>query len=92
MLECHVTQLAAVDLYVTFQANAKDISGKEYVHLPEGPGLHSITRRFRVSQSDWRTKDKKFTCTITQGFSSISFSSKPTGYIFGEHLLSLHSS
>ncbi|XP_078125131.1 LOW QUALITY PROTEIN: uncharacterized protein LOC144529741 [Sander vitreus] len=80
VLECDVTQLSSRELYVTFQANSVDISNKQYVDLPEGPGLHSISRRFSIPTSYWK-KDTSFSCTVTQGFSS-NFKSNSTGNVF----------
>nr|XP_046271479.1 uncharacterized protein LOC124073328 isoform X9 [Scatophagus argus] len=82
VLECDVTQLSSADLYITFQANRVDISEKQYVDLPEGPGLQSISRRFPVPSKYWN-KDTTFTCKVNQGFSS-SFESNSTGNIFGD--------
>ncbi|XP_038554034.1 uncharacterized protein LOC119887219 [Micropterus salmoides] len=80
VLECDVTQLSSIDLYITFQANSVDISDKQYVDLPEAPGLHSVSRRFTVPPNYWK-RDTSFTCKVNQGFSS-SFKSNPTGNIF----------
>ncbi|XP_047183863.1 immunoglobulin mu heavy chain isoform X13 [Scophthalmus maximus] len=80
VLECDITQLSSSDLYVTLQANDVDISDREYVDLPEAPGLHSIMRSFSVAQSHWN-KDTNFTCKVNQGFSP-SFNSEPIGNIF----------
>uniref|UniRef100_A0A8C4F304 Ig-like domain-containing protein n=1 Tax=Dicentrarchus labrax TaxID=13489 RepID=A0A8C4F304_DICLA len=80
VLECDITQLSSSDLYVTFQANGVDISDRQYVDLPETPGLHSISRRFTVPQKYWKN-DTSFTCKVNQGFSSI-FESNSTGNIF----------
>ncbi|XP_038553689.1 uncharacterized protein LOC119886807 [Micropterus salmoides] len=80
VLECDVTQLSSSDLYITFQANSVDISDKQYVDLPEAPGLHSVSRRFTVPPNYWK-RDTSFTCKVNQGFSS-SFKSNPTGNIF----------
>nr|ACO88906.1 immunoglobulin delta heavy chain [Siniperca chuatsi] len=80
VLECDITQLSSSDLYVTFQANSVDISDKQYVDLPEDPGLHSVSRRFTVPPSHWK-KDTSFTCKVNQGFSS-NFESNSTGKIF----------
>ncbi|XP_044036459.1 uncharacterized protein LOC122868482 [Siniperca chuatsi] len=80
VLECDITQLSSSDLYVTFQANSVDISDKQYVDLPEAPGLHSVSRRFTVPPSHWK-KDTSFTCKVNQGFSS-NFESNSTGKIF----------
>ena len=82
VLQCDITNLSSRDLYVTFQANDVDISDKQYVELPEGPGLQSVSRRFTVPQSHQR-KDKSFTCKVNQGFVR-SFKSDSTGNIFGE--------
>ncbi|XP_078141099.1 uncharacterized protein LOC139914275 [Centroberyx gerrardi] len=87
VLECDITQLSSSDLYVTFQANNVDISDKQYVDLPEAQGFQSITRRFSVPSSHW-SKDKTFTCKVTQGFSN-SWQSNPTGNIFGDPLMEL---
>lgn len=87
MLECHVTQLAPVDLYITFQANGEDISEKQYVDLPETPGPHSISRRFTVPENKW--EGNNFTCTVIQGLAGI-FPSGSTGNIFGENLVSMN--
>ncbi|XP_035797601.2 hemicentin-2-like isoform X3 [Amphiprion ocellaris] len=80
VLQCDITNLSSRDLYVTFQANDVDISDKQYVELPEGPGLQSVSRRFTVPQSHQR-KDKSFTCKVNQGFVR-SFKSDSTGNIF----------
>nr|UXP07209.1 immunoglobulin D heavy chain [Micropterus salmoides] len=80
VLECDVTQLSSSDLYITFQANSVDISDKQYVDLPEAPGLHSVSRRFTVPPNYWK-RDTSFTCKVNQGFSS-NFKSNPTGNIF----------
>ncbi|XP_051244797.1 uncharacterized protein ighd isoform X5 [Dicentrarchus labrax] len=80
VLECDITQLSSSDLYVTFQANGVDISDRQYVDLPETPGLHSISRRFTVPQKYWKN-DTSFTCKVNQGFSS-TFESNSTGNIF----------
>ncbi|XP_051797481.1 uncharacterized protein LOC127531689 [Acanthochromis polyacanthus] len=80
VLQCDITNLSSRDLYVTFQANDVDISDKQYVELPEGPGLQSVSRRFTVPQSHQR-KDKSFTCKVNQGFIR-SFKSDSTGNIF----------
>ncbi|XP_069557213.1 LOW QUALITY PROTEIN: uncharacterized protein [Brachyistius frenatus] len=82
VLKCDITQLSSSDLYVTFQANGVDISDKQYVNLPEGTDLPSISRRFSVPQRLWK-KDNSFTCKVNQGFSSsTSFESNSTGNIF----------
>ncbi|XP_069005414.1 hemicentin-1-like [Embiotoca jacksoni] len=82
VLKCDITQLSSSDLYVTFQANGVDISDKQYVNLPEGTDLPSISRRFSVPQHLWK-KDNSFTCKVNQGFSSSSsFESNSTGNIF----------
>ncbi|KAM9394457.1 uncharacterized protein KZ484_005504 [Pholidichthys leucotaenia] len=82
VLECDITKLASHDLYVTFQANGADISHKQFIDLPEGPGQHSVIERFSVPKRYW-TKDQRFTCTVNQGFSS-SFQSNSTGSFFVE--------
>ncbi|XP_029293421.1 uncharacterized protein LOC115012100 isoform X1 [Cottoperca gobio] len=79
VLECDITQLSSHDLYVTFQANGVDISGNQYVDLPQAPGLHSISRRFIVPTKHCQ-KDTSFTCNVNQGFSG-SFKSNSTGNI-----------
>ncbi|XP_039680926.1 hemicentin-1 isoform X2 [Perca fluviatilis] len=80
VLECDVTQLSSRDLYVTFQANSADISDKQYVDLPEGPGLHSISRSFSIPTNYWK-KDTNFSCTVNQGFSG-NFKSNSAGNVF----------
>ena len=84
MLECDVTQLSSRDLYVTFQANSADISDKQYVDLPEAPGLHSISRSFSIPTNYWK-KDTNFSCTVNQGFSG-NFKSNSADNVFGELL------
>ncbi|XP_071330076.1 uncharacterized protein [Trachinotus anak] len=80
VLHCDITQLSSSDLYVTFQANNHDISAKQYVDLPEGPGLHSVTTHFAIPSTHWKT-GTDFSCTVNQGFSA-SFKSNLTGNIF----------
>ncbi|CAB1436511.1 unnamed protein product [Pleuronectes platessa] len=82
VLECDITNLSSSDLYVTFQANDRDISDRMYVDLPVAPGLHSITRSFSIPENHWK-KDTTFTCKVQQGFSS-KFTSKSTGNIFAD--------
>lgn len=82
VLECDVRQLSSADLYITFQVNSVDISDRQYVDLPEDPGLQSVSRRFTIPQSRWK-KDSSFTCKVNQGYSS-NFESNSTGNIFGE--------
>ncbi|XP_070704320.1 uncharacterized protein [Pempheris klunzingeri] len=81
-LECYVTQLSSSDLYVTFQADGTDISGKLFVDLPETPGPHSISRHFSVPNDKW-SRDKTFTCEVNQGFTG-KFKSNSTGNIFAD--------
>ncbi|KAI3359269.1 hypothetical protein L3Q82_002786 [Scortum barcoo] len=80
VLECDVTELSSSDLYVTFQANNRDISDKFYVDLPGSPGPHSISRRLTVPSTYW-INDTRFTCQVNQGFISI-YKSKPISNIF----------
>ncbi|XP_019744177.1 uncharacterized protein LOC109526985 isoform X9 [Hippocampus comes] len=75
VFECDITQLDAVDLYITLQANGVDISDKRYVALSKLPGPHSISPYFSVPKS-FVKHDSRFTCKVNQGFSSI-FHSKP---------------
>uniref|UniRef100_A0A3B4BH26 Ig-like domain-containing protein n=1 Tax=Periophthalmus magnuspinnatus TaxID=409849 RepID=A0A3B4BH26_9GOBI len=82
VLECDITSMSSADLYVTFQSNGVDISSKDFVQLPKGSGLLSISRRFSVPKKHW-TKDKHFSCKVTQGFSD-KVTSTPTGSIFGK--------
>ncbi|XP_061605911.1 uncharacterized protein LOC133466339 [Phyllopteryx taeniolatus] len=82
VFECDVTQLDAVDLYVTLQANGVDILDKHFVELPKGPGPHSISPHFSLPKS-FMKNDTRFTCKVTQGFSSI-FHSSPIDSIFVE--------
>uniref|UniRef100_A0A3Q2UHR4 Ig-like domain-containing protein n=1 Tax=Fundulus heteroclitus TaxID=8078 RepID=A0A3Q2UHR4_FUNHE len=67
--QCDISKLSLQDLYVTFQANGKDISDRDYVDLPEGPGPHSVSRTFSVPRELWKT-ETSFTCAVKQGFSS----------------------
>ncbi|KAI3359271.1 hypothetical protein L3Q82_002788 [Scortum barcoo] len=80
VLECDVTELSSSDLYVTFQANNRDISDKFYVDLPGSPGPHSISRSFTVPSTSW-INDASFTCQVNQGFLGI-YKSKPISNIF----------
>nr|XP_061830054.1 immunoglobulin mu heavy chain-like isoform X2 [Nerophis lumbriciformis] len=80
VFECDVTQLDAIDLYVTFQADGVDISNKQYVDLPEGLGPHSIRPRFSLHES-YRKSDANLTCKVNQGFSD-SFRSNPIYGLF----------
>ncbi|XP_061702448.1 uncharacterized protein ighd [Syngnathoides biaculeatus] len=82
VLECHVAQLDAVDLYVTLQANGVDILDKLFVELPKGPGPHSISPRFSLPKS-YMKSDTQFSCTVNQGFSS-TFQSNRLDSIFVE--------
>ncbi|KAJ0001015.1 hypothetical protein NQD34_006035, partial [Periophthalmus magnuspinnatus] len=82
VLECDITSMSSADLYVTFQSNGVDISSKDFVQLPKGSGLLSISRRFSVPKKHW-TKDKHFSCKVSQGFSR-KVTSTPTGSIFVE--------
>lgn len=84
-LECEVTQLSALDLYITFQANGRDISDKMFVDLPKAPGHHSITQRYSVQPSYWDGSNS-FSCRVNQGFYN-NFESNYTGNIFGESAL-----
>ncbi|XP_061555804.1 immunoglobulin mu heavy chain [Phycodurus eques] len=79
---CDVAQLDTVDLYVTLQANGVDILDKHFVELPKGPGPHSISPHFSLPKS-YMKNDTRFTCKVTQGFSSI-FHSSPIDSIFVE--------
>ncbi|KAI3359993.1 hypothetical protein L3Q82_014323 [Scortum barcoo] len=80
VLECDVTELSSSDLYITFQANNRDISDKFYVDLPGSPGPHSISRRLTVPSTYW-INNARFTCQVNQGFISI-YKSKPISNIF----------
>nr|XP_054606468.1 uncharacterized protein LOC107374380 isoform X2 [Nothobranchius furzeri] len=73
VLQCDITQLSSQDLYVTFQAEGNDISEKMFVDLPEGPDPHSVTRSFSVPKES--RNSSRFTCSVTQGFSSTYFRS-----------------
>ena len=81
VLECAITQLSSIDLYVTFQANGVDFPEKQYVDLPACKDPHSITRHFFVPKSHWKT-DNTFTCKVNQGYSN-SWVSNSTGKLFG---------
>ncbi|XP_051905843.1 uncharacterized protein LOC127590362 [Hippocampus zosterae] len=87
VFECDVTQLDAVDLYVTLQADAVDISDKRYVALSKLPGPHSISLYFSVPKS-FVKHDSRFTCKVNQGFSGI-FHSKPIDNVFAEPSMEL---
>ncbi|KAM7372147.1 hypothetical protein PAMP_009340 [Pampus punctatissimus] len=80
VLECHITQLSSSDLYVTFQANNVDISGKLFVDPPESPGPSSTSRHFTVPQHYWKS-DTNFTCKVNQGFADV-FTSNSISSIF----------
>uniref|UniRef100_A0A667WZQ9 Ig-like domain-containing protein n=1 Tax=Myripristis murdjan TaxID=586833 RepID=A0A667WZQ9_9TELE len=82
VLECDVTQLSSSDLYITFQANGTDISGKLYVEFHKAPGPHSVTKSFPVP-SNYQKKDTTFNCKVNQGFSK-QWESNSTGNIFGD--------
>uniref|UniRef100_A0A8C7N404 Ig-like domain-containing protein n=3 Tax=Oncorhynchus kisutch TaxID=8019 RepID=A0A8C7N404_ONCKI len=82
VLECAITQLSSSDLYVTFQANGVDFPEKQYVDLPASNGPHSLTRRFSIPKSHWKT-DNTFTCKVNQGFSN-SWVSSSKVKLFGE--------
>ncbi|XP_041673069.1 uncharacterized protein LOC121529327 isoform X1 [Cheilinus undulatus] len=80
VLQCDIQQLSSSDVYVTFQANMKDISDKLYVELPKTPGPHSISKTFPVPESHWNNQTS-FTCKVNQGFAH-HFQSISTGRIF----------
>ncbi|XP_041634517.1 uncharacterized protein LOC121503968 [Cheilinus undulatus] len=80
VLQCDIQQLSSSDVYVTFQANMKDISDKLYVELPKTPGPHSISKTFPVPESHWNNHTS-FTCKVNQGFTH-HFQSNSTGRIF----------
>ncbi|XP_045066931.1 uncharacterized protein LOC121551346 isoform X2 [Coregonus clupeaformis] len=87
VLECAITHLSSSDLYVTFQANGVDFPEKQYVDLPASKDHHSLTRRFSVPTSHWKTHCN-FTCKVNQGFSN-SWVSNSTGKLFGEPSMEL---
>ncbi|KAM3597932.1 uncharacterized protein V6R79_011399 [Siganus canaliculatus] len=88
VLECDVSRISSGDLYVTFQADDDtDISEKDYVDLPKGPGLYSIRRTFSIPAKEW-SNDTTFTCKVTQGYTR-SFKSNATGTIFAEPSMEL---
>ncbi|KAK6312141.1 hypothetical protein J4Q44_G00178050 [Coregonus suidteri] len=87
VLECAITHLSSSDLYVTFQANGVDFPEKQYVDLPASKDHHSLTRRFSVPTSHWKT-NCNFTCKVNQGFSN-SWVSNSTGKLFGEPSMEL---
>ncbi|KAM7372140.1 hypothetical protein PAMP_009333 [Pampus punctatissimus] len=78
VLECHITQLSSSDLYVTFQADNVDMSGKLFVDPPESPGPSSTSRHFTVSQRYWKS-DTNFTCKVNQGFADVFTSNSISG-------------
>lgn len=81
VLECDVTQLSSSDILITFQANGVDMPDKQFVKLPKAPGPHSVSRRFTVPSSHWKT-DTSFSCKVNQGFTR-TFQSNSTGTFFG---------
>ncbi|KAG7243668.1 hypothetical protein INR49_011225, partial [Caranx melampygus] len=82
VLQCHITPLSSSDLYVTFQANDVDMSGKQFVDLPETPDLYSVIKQFSIPETK-RKKGTRFSCTVSQGFST-NITSNTTGYIFDD--------
>ncbi|XP_057717635.1 immunoglobulin mu heavy chain isoform X2 [Corythoichthys intestinalis] len=78
VFECDVTQLDAVDLYVTLQANGADISDKHFVELSKVQGPHSISPHFSLPKS-FKKNDASFSCKVNQGFSSFIQSSNIDG-------------
>uniref|UniRef100_A0A3Q2QSU9 Ig-like domain-containing protein n=1 Tax=Fundulus heteroclitus TaxID=8078 RepID=A0A3Q2QSU9_FUNHE len=87
--QCDISKLSLQDLYVTFQANGKDISDRDYVDLPEGPGPHSVSRTFSVPRELWKT-ETSFTCAVKQGFSSSVVTSNSISNIFVEPSVELY--
>ncbi|XP_036003934.1 uncharacterized protein LOC118556553 [Fundulus heteroclitus] len=87
--QCDISKLSSQDLYVTFQANGKDISDRDYVDLPEGPGPHSVSRTFSVPRELWKT-DTSLTCAVKQGFSSSVVTSNSISNIFVEPSVELY--
>ncbi|XP_053708306.1 uncharacterized protein LOC128751363 [Synchiropus splendidus] len=80
VLECAVNGLSSIDAYISIKANGLEIADKQFLNLPQSSDLHSITRRFKVSEGHW-DRSSTFTCSVNQGFSD-SFHSEPTGRIF----------
>ncbi|XP_074552200.1 uncharacterized protein LOC141809203 [Halichoeres trimaculatus] len=80
VLECDITQLSTSHLFVSFLADTKEISDKQYVGFSQSPGPFSITKHFSVPQEYWK-KDTNFTCRVYQGFSD-AYESQPIRNIF----------
>ncbi|XP_074415790.1 Ig mu chain C region membrane-bound form [Scleropages formosus] len=78
-LECMVKGLSPGEIYITFQANGKDISRPQFIDLSSET---SVVTHFAVPTNQWKPENT-FTCKVSQGYVK-PLKSKPTGQIFGE--------
>ncbi|KAA0705619.1 Ig mu chain C region membrane-bound form [Triplophysa tibetana] len=85
-LECVVRDLPSSEVCITLQANGADISEVNCVDVTQSENIQSVTIDFTIPK-EHQKKDKTFTCTVRSLFKS--WTSKPTGNIFGDPTVEL---
>ncbi len=81
VLECVVNGLPSGEVCITFQANNVDMSGLSCVDWAPSENIWSLTTHFTIPREHQRN-GKTFTCKVHWPFRS--WTSQPTGNIFGE--------
>ncbi|XP_052407819.1 uncharacterized protein ighd isoform X1 [Carassius gibelio] len=86
VLECVVNGLPSGEVCINFQANQIDISVLSCVDWAPSENIWSLTKQFPIPKEHQRN-GKTFTCKVQRPFKS--WTSKPTGNIFGDPTIQL---